>query len=95
MNMKNKIYIIHSEYVQNGITFNSRNRYVLDRDKAFKIYQEVLKQMKDDNNDMLSDKDDYVVNHYGQKNYKCFSCYYKYQPGLSNFSVDILAEELE
>ena len=93
--MNRKLYIIHSEYVQHGITFNSRNRYVLDKDKAIQIYEETLQQMKDDNQDMLSNKDSYSINKGGQRANKFFTCYYKYQPQVSNFLVEISAEELE
>ena len=93
--MNKKIYIIHSEYVQHGMTFNSRNRYVLDKDKAIQIYNETLQQMKADNADMISDKENYETNHGGQRANKFFTCYYKYQPGASNFLVEISAEELE
>ena len=93
--MKDKVYIIHSEYVQHGMTFNSRTRYVHDKDKAIQIYEETLQQMKDDNQEMLSDKENYSVNKCGQKANKYFSCYYKYQPQASNFLVEISAETLE
>ena len=93
--MKDKVYLIHSEYVQHGITFNSRTRYVHDKDKAISIYEETLKQMKEDNQDMLSDKENYETNHGGQRANKFFTCYYKYQPQVSNFLVEISAEELE
>lgn len=93
--MKDKVYIIHSEYVQHGITFNSKTRYVHDKDKAIQIYEETLKQMKEDNQDMLSNKDSYSINKGGQRANKFFTCYYKYQPQVSNFLVEISAEELE
>ena len=93
--MKDKVYLIHSEYVQHGITFNSRTRYVKDKDKAIQIYEETLKAMKEDNKDMLSDKENYETNHGGQRANKFFTCYYKYQLEVSNFLVEISAEELE
>lgn len=93
--MNNKIYIVHSEYTQYGITFNSRTRYVADKDHAIEVYNEVLQQMKEDNSEMLSDKENYSINKGGQKANKYFSCYYKYQPQASNFLVEISAEELE
>ena len=39
---KRKLYIIHSEYVQQGITFNRKDRYVDDPEKANQIYEETL-----------------------------------------------------
>jgi hypothetical protein len=93
--MKDKVYIIHSEYVQHGMTFNSKTRYVHDKDKAIQIYEETLQQMKEDNQDMLSNKDSYSINKGGQRANKFFTCYYKYQPQVSNFLVEISAEELE
>ena len=51
---KRKLYIIHSEYVQHGMTFNSNNRYVDDPDRADQIYEETLQAMKADNEEMLS-----------------------------------------
>lgn len=93
--MTDKVYIIHSEYVQHGMTFNSRTRYVKDKDYAIQIYEETLKQMKEDNQDMLSNKESYSINKGGQRANKYFCCYYKYQPEVSNFSVEISAEVLE
>lgn len=93
--MSDKIYIVHSEYTQHGITFNSRNRYVKDKENAIRIYEETLQEMKADNQEMLSDKENYSINRGGQKANKYFSCYYKYQPQASNFLVEISAEILE
>ena len=93
--MKSKVYLIHSEYVQNGMTFNSRTRYVLDKEKAIQVYNETLQQMKADNADMITDKENYEINRGGQRANKFFTCYYKYQPQVSNFLVEISAEELE
>lgn len=93
--MKEKVYIIHSEYVQHGMTFNSKTRYVKDKDKAISIYEETLKQMKEDNSEMISNKENYEINRGGQRANKFFTCYYKYQPMASNFLVEISAEELE
>lgn len=90
-----KVYIIHSEYVQHGITFNSKTRYVKDKEKAIQVYEETLQQMKADNADMISDKENYKTNKGGQRANKFFTCYYKYQPQASNFLVEISAEELE
>ena len=93
--MNKKVYIIHSEYVQNGMTFNSRTRYVEDKEKAIQVYNDTLKQMKEDNSEMLSDKENYETNRGGQRANKFFTCYYKYQPQASNFLVEISAEILE
>ena len=93
--MNKKVYIIHSEYVQHGMTFNSRTRYVADKDHAIEVYNEVLQQMKADNSEMLSDKENYEISKGGQRANKYFTCYYKYQPQASNFLVEISAEILE
>ena len=77
------------------MTFNSRTRYVEDKEKAIQVYNDTLKQMKEDNQDMISDKENYETNKGGQKANKFFTCYYKYQPQASNFTVEISAEELE
>lgn len=93
--MIDKVYIIHSENVQHGITFNSKTRYVKDKENAIRIYEETLKQMKEDNRDMVSDKENYKISKGGQMANKYFTCYYKYQPQVSNFLVEISAEILE
>ena len=46
---KRKLYIIHSEYIQNGVTFNSRDRYTDNPEKANQIYEETLQAMTVDN----------------------------------------------
>lgn len=93
--MNEKVYIIHSEYIANGRIFNSRTRYVKDKEKAIQIYNETLRQMKEDNADMLADKENYSVNKGGQRANKYFCCSYKYQSGVSGFLVEISAEVLE
>ena len=93
--MKDKVYIIHSEYVQHGMTFNSRTRYVKDKEHAIQIYNETLKEMKEGNSDMISDKENYSITRGGQRANRFFTCFYKYQPQVSNFLVEISAEILE
>ena len=93
--MNKKVYIIHSEYVQNGMTFNSRTRYVEDKEKAIGIYEETLQKMKEDNADMISDKENYRIDRGGRQANKYFACYYRYLSKVSNFLVKIYAEELE
>lgn len=90
-----KVYIIHSEYVQHGMTFNSKDRYCLDEEKANQIYADVLRQMIEDNQDMFDDKENYEVRKSNRKNNRWLNCYYKCQPGLSNFYVDLHTENLE
>ena len=51
---KRKLYIIHSEYVQQGLTFNCRDRYTDNPEKADQIYEDVLQAMKEDNDDMFT-----------------------------------------
>lgn len=91
---KRKLYIIHSEYVQHGITFNSRDRYVDDPEKADQIYEETLQAMKADNEEILT-CDSYNIQKSNRKGSKFFYCFYKYQPQVSNFSVEMKSAELE
>ena len=91
---KRKLYIIHSEYVQHGMTFNSKDRYVDDPEKADQIYEEILQAMKVDNDEMLT-SDSYKIQKSGRKGSKFFYCFYKYQPMVSNFSVEMKSTELE
>ena len=90
-----KVYIVSSEYVAHGLVFNHKVRYIKDKEKAYQIYEETLKAMKDDNEDMLNDKYNYAINKIGLRNYKSFICYYKYQAEVSNFSVEVRVENLE
>lgn len=93
--MKKRLFIIHSEYVAHGRTFNSENRYTDDFQKANKIYEEVLEKMKTDNQELLEDKSNYEINQANRKFDKFFFCYYKYQSGTSNFYVSMETKELE
>ena len=90
-----KFYIIRSEYVQNGIKFNEKFRYVKEYDKAVKVYEKTLADMKYDNSDMLEDKSNYKVSNYNGKKNKHFCCYYKHKPAVSNFVVEFWDENLE
>lgn len=92
---KKKIYIIHSEYVQHGITFNSNTRYVEILEDANELYERLLKEMKVDNEDMISDKDNYKVNQMNRRGNRFYYCFYKYQPMVSNFSIELTSTELE
>ena len=91
---KRKLHIIHSEYVQHGITFNSKVRYVDDLEKATQIYDETLQAMKEDNGDMFTSPN-YQIQNSNRRESKCFYCFYKYQPMLSNFSIEMKTAELE
>lgn len=93
--MKKRIYIIHSEYVQHGMTFNSDTRYVETLEDANELYERLLKEMKADNEDMISDKDNYKVNQMNRIGNRFYYCFYKYQPMASNFSVEMKSAELE
>ena len=93
--MKPKVYIITSEYVQNGMTFNRKHRYTIDQEKADEIYEETLQAMKVDNANLLNDKENYAVQKSGRKGSQIFFCYYKYQPEVSNFLVEMSSETLE
>ena len=93
--MKKEFYIIHSEYVQHGLTFNSENRYAENQEKADEVFDEVLNSMRLDNKDMLEDKEYYKVTKSNRKGKKYFSCYYKYQPGISNFTVEMSTATME
>ena len=94
-NMKPKLYIIHSEYVSNGIIFNPRTKYTTDPEKATRIYEETLAAMKEDNADILKDKENYRSSTYNRGHKRYFTCFYKYQPGVSNFTVDMSVDHLE
>ncbi len=93
--MKRKLYIIHSEYVQHGMAFNSKVRYADNPEKADQIYEETLQAMKADNQDMLDNVDNYKIQKSGRKGSKYFYCFYKYQPMVSNFSIEMKSAELE
>jgi hypothetical protein len=90
-----KFYIIQSEYVCHGMTFNRKRRNVRDLDRANEVFDEVLNAMKIDNSDMLEDKENYVVNKGNRRGQRFFSCAYKYQPDVSNFTVEMWSENLE
>ena len=92
---KRKLYIIHSEYVQQGLTFNCRDRYTDNPEKADQIYEETLQAMKEDNQDKLDDGDNYEVHKSDRRGSKYFYCFYKYQPLVSNFSLEMKTAELE
>ena len=92
---KRKLYIIHSEYVQQGITFIRKDRYVDDPEKANQIYEETLQAMKVDNQDKLDDGDNYKIIKSSRRGNKFFYCFYKYQPMVSNFSIEMKTAELE
>ena len=91
---KRKLYIIHYEYIQNGVTFNSTNRYTDDPGHADQIYEETLQVMKEDNDDMFTSPN-YQIQSSNRRESKCFYCFYKYQPMTSNFSVEMKTAELE
>ena len=91
---KRKLYIIHSEYVQQGITFNRKDRYVDDPEKANQIYEETLQAMKVDNDDMFTSPN-YQIQSSSRKGNKYFICFCKSHPMTSNFSVEMKTAELE
>ena len=92
---KRKLYIIHSEYVQHGMTFNSRDRYTDNPEKANQIYEETLQTMKVDNQDKLDDGDNYEIIKSNRRENKYFYCFYKSQPMVSNFGIEMTSAELE
>ena len=92
---KRKLYIIHSEYVQNGMTFNSSTRYTDNPEKANQIYEETLLAMKVGNQYILDDGDNYEIIKSSRRGNKFFYCFYKYQPMVSNFSLEMKTAELE
>ena len=91
---KRKLYIIHSEYVQQGLTFNWRDRYTDNPEKADQIYEETLQAMKVDNDDMFTNPR-YQIQSSGKKGSKYFICFCKSHPMTSNFSVEMKSAELE
>jgi hypothetical protein len=50
--------------------------------------------MKADNDEMLTN-DSYKIQKSSRKGSKFFYCFYKYQPMVSNFSVEMESKELE
>ena len=91
---KRKLYIIHSEYIQQGITFNSSNRYTDDQELADQIYEESLQAMKADNADLLTN-DRYTTRESRRNGSKYFICFCESYPMASNFSVEMKTAELE
>ena len=91
---KRKLYIIHSEYVQQGLTFNYRDRYTDNPEKADQIYEETLQAMKEDNDDMFTSPR-YQIQSSSRKGSKYFICFCKSHPMTSNFSVEMKSAELE
>ena len=91
---KRKLYIIHSEYVQQGLTFNWRDRYTDNPEKADQIYEETLQAMKEDNDDMFTSPR-YQIQSSSRKGSEYFICFYKSHPMTSNFSVEMKSAELE
>ena len=92
---KRKLYIIHSEYIQHRLTFNCRDRYTDNPEKVDQIYEETLLAMKVDNQDKLDDGDNYEIHKSNKVGSKYFYCFYKYQPLVSNFSLEMKTAELE
>ena len=88
---KRKLYIIHSEYVQQGLTFNCRDRYTDNPEKADQIYEETLLAMKEDN----ASKYPGLTFDDCRKGNKYFICFCKSHPMTSNFSVEMKSAELE
>ena len=91
---RRKLYIIHSEYVQQRLTFNCRDRYTDNPEKADQIYEETLQAMKEDNDDMFTSPR-YQIQSSSRKGNKYFICSYKSHPMTSNFSVEMKSAELE
>ena len=92
---RKKLYIIHSECVQQGLTFNCRDRYTDNPEKADQIYEETLQAMKVDNQDKIDDGDNYEIHKSDRRGSKYFYCFYKCQPLVSNFSLEMKTAELE
>ena len=51
--------------------------------------------MKVDNQDKLDDGDNYEIHKSNKRGSKYFYCFYKYQPMVSNFSLEMKTAELE
>lgn len=90
-----KFYVIKSEYVQNGIVFNPTIRYIKDKDNAKQVFDDLVKELSEANNDMVEDKNNYKIAKVGTKAYRRFYCYYKHNPKLSNFSIEMSSEIME
>ena len=90
-----KFYVITREYVCNGITFNHSHRNIKDLDKANRVFDEELAKLKEENSDILADNENYVTQKSNRKGNRYFECYYKYQPQVSNFSIEMHTEKME
>ena len=91
---KRTFYIIHSDYIQQGITFNSSNRYTDDQELAGQRCGESLQAMKAGNADLLTN-DRYTTQESSKDGSKYFICFCKAHPMASNFSVEMKTAELE
>lgn len=90
-----KFYVIKSECVQNGIAFKPTIKYIKDEDKAKQVFDDLVKELSEVNNDMVEDKNNYEINKVGTKAYRKFYCYYKHNPKVSNFSIEMSSEIME
>ena len=90
-----KFYVISREYVCNGITFNRTHWNIKDFEKANRVFYEELVKLKKENSDMLADNENYVTQKGNRKGNRYFECHYKYQPQLSNFSIEMHTEKIE
>lgn len=85
--MKENFYIIHSEVIAHGIVFTKKTRYAKTIDRAMEIYEEEVKNLSENNKDMIEDKENYKITKGGKKGHKYFYCEYKYQSGVSEIFV--------
>ena len=90
-----KFYVIKSEYVQNGIAFKPTIKYIKDKDKANQVFDDLVKELSEDNIDMVENKHIYEIIKAGNKTYRKFYCYYKHNPNISNFSIEMSSEIME
>lgn len=92
-----KFYVITKKYVWNGMTFNRSHRNIKDLEKANRVFDKELAQLKKENSDMLADNENYVIQKGNRKGNRYFECYYyyKHQPEVSSFSIKMHTEKME
>lgn len=89
-----KIYIVTSEYTQNGYFHNKAHRNFKDPQKALQFFEESVKTMTDEHKDMV-ESPMYRTKKGGSKYGKFYYCYFNLNPEVSSFSVSMSQENVE
>ena len=90
-----KFYIVKRELSCNGCIFNQEHRNFKDPEKVLQFFEESVKIFTENNKDMVDDKYNYRVEKGGRKYSKYCYCYYKFNPKISYFSIEMSQENLE